>query len=689
MTAAADPPGEPGRETLDELTALLAGGRPEMRAELAAFFAGPEFDDPDLGGTDFGGTEPCGTEPVRTATATATARAYARLETVNRFVHPARELLGDLHRLTALHEWAAITDGTLFAIMTSHYNLVLTGLLRQAARHPDLDPVVAELEDLRAVGVFMASELGYGNNLVALETEARYDPETREFVLHTPRPRARKYMPNTTLNGVPKLAVVLARTFVGDRECGIMPFLVRLTDGHRAAPGVRIVPLPPKPVLALDNAVTTFDRVRVGLDALLADERDRIAADGTLDGLLRDKIARFLGSIENIEGSKICLTAGSLAMSRAALTIAVRYAGQRRTFAPGRGQVVLADYRTHHTALIEQLAATYAMGFLFDDTRDAMARLRASGLPMDEATIRQAAISKALTSWNTRRVLEVCRERCGAQGLFSVNRIMDYVVVNHGVITAEGDNEVIMIKAGRQLLDEPDAVLAGADPEAGPAADGETDPETAPGRDPATDPAADPAAGPGVPAAGTGRWWLRLLGRRALGMRQDILAALRTGEHSGGSVFETWNGQVEQVRQLAETCGRRSAAAALFAAAERAADPTARGVLEDLAEVYTLRCVEETIGWFVGHGMLGPKEATGLELRRVRLHSALAGRLPLLTAAFAIPDAVLRSPLASDDYLQAYEDRLTTDTPGTAADPAGPEPRPAATAAPLAARAGR
>jgi acyl-CoA oxidase len=125
-------------------------------------------------------------------------------------------------------------------------------------------------------------------------------------------------------------------------------------------------------------------------------------------------------------------------------------------------------------------------------------------------------------------------------------------------------------------------------------------------------------------------------------------------------VFETWNSQVEQVRLLAETCGRRSAASALFAAADRAADPAARTVLQALAEVYTLRCVEDAFGWFVGHGLLGPKEAADLEVRRSRLHDDLAAALPLLTDAFAIPNRVLRSPLASDDYLQAYEDWLGT-----------------------------
>ncbi|WP_329129573.1 hypothetical protein OG552_03805 [Streptomyces sp. NBC_01476] len=669
MTGAGETPDTARAATAAELTALLTDGRQSLHAGLAAHFANAAYDDAGPDGTHAAPTTPAG----------VTARAYARLARLNETVRPARELLADVHRLTALHEWAAITDSTLFAVMTSHYNLVLGGLLRLVGERPDLAPLVAELEDLRVAGVFLASELAYGNNLVALETEARFDPAAREFVLNTPRPAASKFMPNTTLNGVPKLGVVLARTFVGDRECGILPFLVRLSDGVRPAPGVRIVPLPPKPVLALDNAVTSFDRVRLGLDALLAtDERAQLAADGTLDGLLRNKIARFLGSIENIEGSKICLTAGSLAMSRAGLAIAVRFAGQRRTFAPGRGQVTLADYRTHFTALTDCLAATYAMTFLLNDTKNAVAAVRSAGRPMDEATIRQVALTKALTTWNTQRVLGVCRERCGAQGLFSTNRIMDYLVVNHGVTTAEGDNEVIMIKAGRQLLDEPDAVLAGqadSGAQAGTGFDGSgeagtgTEAGTETGLETGTDPGTEDGTDPGAaaaghePPAGSGRWWLWLLGRRAVGLRQDIVEGLRAGEKARGSVFGTWNEQVEQVRLLAETCGRRSAAAALFAAADRAAGPATRALLADLAEVYTLSCVEETAGWYVGHGLLGPKETAALEARRHQLHGDLAVQLPLLTEAFAIPDAVLRSPLASDDYLLAYEEWISTASP--------------------------
>ncbi|SCD67818.1 hypothetical protein GA0115240_11947, partial [Streptomyces sp. DvalAA-14] len=51
---------------------------------------------------------------------------------------------------------------------------------------------------------------------------------------------------------------------------------------------------------------------------------------------------------------------------------------------------------------------------------------------------------------------------------------------------------------------------------------------------------------------------------------------------------------------------------------------------------------------------------------------------PLLTEAFAIPDRVLRSPLASDDYLQAYEDWLLGAGPDDAVAPESADPATAA-----------
>src|SRR5258708_25842500 len=46
----------------------------------------------------------------------------------------------------------------------------------------------------------------------------------------------------------------------------------------------------------------------------------------------------------------------------------------------------------------------------------------------------------------------MCRERIGAQGLFSANRIISYWIHTNGIVTAEGDNELLLVKTARELL---------------------------------------------------------------------------------------------------------------------------------------------------------------------------------------------------------------------------------------------
>ncbi|BAJ31579.1 MULTISPECIES: acyl-CoA dehydrogenase [Kitasatospora] len=594
--------------TVHALTALLRGPHPQHHEEFARLVAGPAFD-----------PGPAGEGAAETA-----ARAYGRLALISRHVHPARNLLGDVHRLTALHEWAALVDGTLFTVMTTHLNLALGSIVQQAADRPELADTVEELEELRAVGVFVATELGYGNNLVTLETRARFDPAAGGFVLTTPSARARKYMPNTCLNGIPKVGVVLARALVDGRDCGVFPFLLRLSDGERPTEGVHLAALPDKPGLALDNAVTSFHDVRLPLAAMLAEERLTLARTGTLDAPLHRKVTRFLGAIESIQGGKLCLAAGSAAMARAATALAVRYAHQRLTFAPGRGQVPLAAYRTHQRALVRCVAASYATTFLVGEAKDALARERSAGDRLSDALVRQIAVTKALTTWTAREVLQTCRERCGAQGLFSLNRIADYLAVNEGAITAEGDNEVIMIKAGRQLLAA------------------------------ATDSAAPDAPGTGL---------LPLLAAREAVLRERTTAALEADERSGGSVFDAWNAGVGAVRDLATAHGRARALAATTRAAAACADPLGLELLGLLAESWALDDLAEHTGWYLGAKLLDAEQAAGLDARQGAVTARLAPHLPLLAEAFALPDQVLRSPLASPDYLRAVEDWVRT-TPG-------------------------
>ena len=173
-------------------------------------------------------------------------------------------MLANPEQLLALHRWTGLVDGTLTTLLTIHYNLNFIGsIITQGNGRPELQPLLDELDSMESIGTFLATELAYGNNVQAMETEAVYDPAEHNFVLHTPNARAQKFMPNTGAPGIAKLGVVLARLKVAGRDCGVFPFIVRIRTASGLCEGVRVTLLGEKPDYALDNAVTSFDRVRV------------------------------------------------------------------------------------------------------------------------------------------------------------------------------------------------------------------------------------------------------------------------------------------------------------------------------------------------------------------------------------------------------------------------------------------
>ncbi|MFD0490305.1 hypothetical protein ACFQ0O_28370 [Saccharopolyspora spinosporotrichia] len=95
----------------------------------------------------------------------------------------------------------------------------------------------------------------------------------------------------------------------------------------------------------------------------------------------------------------------------------------------------IISFRSQQSALFTSLARVYAMTFLLNHVKKEYLH-RHGG---DDTEVNQlVSIAKALSSWEMSEVLHVCRERCGAQGMFSINRIADYLPMAQGVVTAEG-----------------------------------------------------------------------------------------------------------------------------------------------------------------------------------------------------------------------------------------------------------
>ncbi|MEV6823383.1 acyl-CoA dehydrogenase [Amycolatopsis sp. NPDC051102] len=541
--------------------------------------------------------------------------AYHRLRHLDAAGPGAGSLLAQPLQLFAVQEWAALTDGAVLSLAAIHYNLCLGTILDHGGLdREDLRPVVDELAAMRTFGVFLATELGYGNNVVALETEAAYDPGTGTFDLHTPSPRAVKYMPNTALP-LPKTGVVLARLRCGGRSHGVFPFLVPIRDAAgRLLPGIRVWPLPEKPGVDLDNAITRFDHVRLPFEALLAGPRSVLERDGTFRSSTSSH-GRFADAIHRVLPGKLGLAGGHLAAARAALTLAFHYSRRRRT--SGRaGGVPIYAYRSHRSALLTELVRTYAASLLLDEVRREFASSLKEG---DPALEQRVALTKAMATWSAAGTVDVCRERCGAQGLFAVNRIAEYLGTGMVTITSEGDNTVIVSKAAQHLV----MGIGRHAPGENPGADGSRD-----------------------------RYGSLLRARE-----QRLILACRADRaaHPGRSPFEAWNAVGDALIAIADAHSVRCAHEAVRRAARRVGQREAAEALERIADSYALLAIHEHCGFHLTEGLISLQEARALPGLLAEAHDGLAPIAGELVAAFGIPQSVLNAPIGAPDYVAAYD----------------------------------
>ncbi|HEV8555487.1 MAG TPA: acyl-CoA dehydrogenase [Actinophytocola sp.] len=586
-------------DTRSCLTEILSGGRQDVHNDLRKLFAAEVFDNR----SGLGARE-------------AAELIYERLRFLAGRLEPARQIVADPYRLCAMHEWAVLTDIGLAVAITVHYNLCLGSILAHGQGRDDLLQIIADLEAVNTVGVFLATELGYGNNLVNLETVASFEAGTGEFVLHTPTARARKFMSGTALPGVAKTGVVLARLVVEGEDRGVFPFLVPIRDVDGMRPGVTSTALPDKPALFTDNAVTSFDEVRLPGSALLV--ADALPTRNSDSGLATTARERFLKSAERIQIGKLFLATSSAAAARAATTIASRHGHRRRTFAPGHSDVAVVSYRSHQKALLDALSDTYGITLLTNAAKRLCQTWWHEPRSPRRALIQRLAVTKAVVTWTAGQVLIDCRERLGAQGMFSANRIADFVVFNWITVTGEGDNVVVLAKTAREMLELRDYAPPVSQP--------------------------DHPVGPDLLDP---RLWLHLFRERERIRHQRCAARWQDSRTRKSDPLEAWNECVNDALRFGEAHGARLLLEEFVSAASNTPDPQAKHLLHGLGAIYALRQISQDAAWFVAEKLLTPEQCGALPDTMESCYAELAPMLPLLVEAFDIPDDVLRAPAAA------------------------------------------
>ncbi len=533
------------------------------------------------------------------------------------------------------------------------------GAILQLGTKPHHDAYLEDLISGRVLGCFAMTETGHGSNVQELGTTATYDPDTGEFVVHTPDDRARKdYIGNAAEHA--RLAVVFAQLVVAGESHGVHALVVPLRDPDgNPAPGVRIEDCGRKIGLnGVDNGRIWFDHVRVPRRNLL-DRYAVVTGDGRYFSDIDNPDRRFFTMLGTLVQGRVCVGGAGINASKVALTLAVKYALTRRQFgSPGSAREdLLLDYGQHQRRLLPLLARTYALHFAQERVAADLHEVF-TGEQGDERDRRalesRAAATKALGTWHATRAIQECREACGGAGYLSANRF-DALRADTDVFTTfEGDNTILLQLVAKGLLTDYASEFGDLD-QIGmvrfvASAAWETALERSNvrllmqrlrdvGRN-VGDPEKDPDAG-----LLDGGYHLEMLAFREEHVLASVARRLRRGMHSDQDPAEVFSLCQDHVIKAAWANAERIVLEAFLDKLETLDAGPNKEALTLLCDLFALSCIEADRGWFLEHGRLSTARSKAVTRMVNELCRQLRPLADALVDGFAVPPAMLGAPM--------------------------------------------
>nr|KJB39745.1 hypothetical protein B456_007G028900 [Gossypium raimondii] len=311
---------------------------------------------------------------------------------------------------------------------------------------------------MQIIGCYAQTELGHGSNVQGLETTATFDPETDEFVIHSPTLTSSKWWPGG-LGKVSTHALIYARLITDGQDHGVHGFIVQLRslDDHLPLPGITVGDIGMKfgsgAYNSMDNGVLRFDHVRILRDQMLMGV-SQVTREGKF---MQSDVPRQLVYGTMVYVRQKIVADASCALSRA-VCIATRYSVVRRQFGSHNGgpETQVIDYKTQQSRLFPLLASAYAFRFVGEWLKwlytDVTQRLQASDFSTLPEVHACTAGLKSVTTSATADAIEECRKLCGGHGYLSSSGLPELFAVYVPACTYEGDNVVLLLQVARFLM---------------------------------------------------------------------------------------------------------------------------------------------------------------------------------------------------------------------------------------------
>ncbi|CAH2102902.1 unnamed protein product [Euphydryas editha] len=559
---------------------------------------------------------------------------YKALKDYNRNdISLEEKIRGNLRNVIAS---AILKDNSPFMLHGAMFMIAITGQATDEQKKYWLK----RAENMEIMGTYAQTELGHGTFLRGLETQATYDANTEEFILHSPTLSSYKWWPGG-LAHTANYCVVMAQLYIKDKNYGIQPFIVQIRDEetHMPLPGIHVGEIGPKLGFnTVNNGFLGFNHVRIPRDSMLM-KNAQVLKDGTFKASTTNSKLVY-GTMVYVRVTIV--NSASTYLARA-VTIAIRYAAIRRQsqLKNGEPEPQILDYVTQQHKLIIAIATTHAYHFtvrwlwdLYVKVNKELGRGQLDNLPELHSL---ACALKVVSSTDCTALIEKCRLACGGHGYMLSSCLPSLYGVSTATCTYEGENTVLLLQVARSLVKAWGQALKGQP------------------LSPSMAYLADKS--PSTTWDGTLDGIIKSFQKVGKGKLSASVSSLEQYRASGLSPEDAWNKASIQLTAAAEAHARVIVLTVYKTEVERktaALSPPLRAVLHQLLELYFVFWTLEKMGDLLLYTNLSEKDIRVLQKRYEDLLEKIRPNAVGLVDGFDFRDEVLNSTLGAYDG-RAYE----------------------------------
>lgn len=360
---------------------------------------------------------------------------------------------------TASERYAYLTALFSHDVSNLSPHTMFVDVLKRANR-PHFASLIKAAENYNVVGCFALTEIAHGSNSKNLRTTATYNPTTQGFLVHTPDIEAAKCWVGN-LGKVASYTVLFAQLLTHDGTChGVHQFLVPLRDTHtlKLLPGVVAGDMGAKLGMnGISNGFVMFNNYWIPRENLIPGGGE-ITPDGRFISPHKDVARQHVAMLAPLSGGRVTITAFQIGFLRAAISTAIRYSACRRQFGPTtEKELPVLEYQLQQWRLFPYVAAafvwTHFTPLLFMDYTCALeTRDPVKQVSLIKEVHALSCASKAMAGFIARDGIQESREACGGHGYLAANQFGALRGSVDSLLTAEGDNNLILFQAGAYVL---------------------------------------------------------------------------------------------------------------------------------------------------------------------------------------------------------------------------------------------